>query len=223
MSEYETSVAIIETETSTAELAQEVHDRATQAQVAAKEAALIAEAQPHLPSGALQAGDTTSAARAEAQQTTPEATKQVHETAEHTKGVAEHAASSAHARGPGATGNAFDAVTQLRANVEKTTDAAVAEGQKNVQAAVNVGASYIEEAKNLASSAINTAASYLPASLKGGVIGTIVPAQGGPGNNASSDSVPTISAPLESGPHTVNSPYPPSGARAERVAVNESK
>lgn len=40
---YETSAAIIETETSTAELAQEVHNRATQARIAAKEAALIAE------------------------------------------------------------------------------------------------------------------------------------------------------------------------------------
>ena len=40
---YETSAAIIETETSTAELAEEVHNRATQARVAAKEAALLAE------------------------------------------------------------------------------------------------------------------------------------------------------------------------------------
>ena len=124
---YETSAAIIETETSTAELAEEVRNRATQARVAAKEAALIAEvsqphrslissvsklttgpchdvfslfpqAQPHLPSGAVQAGDTTTAARAEAQQTSPEAAQQVHATAEHTKGVAEHAASTAHVR-----------------------------------------------------------------------------------------------------------------------------
>ena len=47
---YETSAAIIETETSTAELAEEVRNRATQARVAAKEAALIAEvSQPHRP------------------------------------------------------------------------------------------------------------------------------------------------------------------------------
>ena len=39
---YETSAAIIETETSTAELAQEVRNHATQAQFAAKEAALTA-------------------------------------------------------------------------------------------------------------------------------------------------------------------------------------
>ena len=49
-----------------------------------------------MPSGAVQAGDTTTAARAEAQQPTPEAAQEVHETAEHTKGVAEHAASAAH-------------------------------------------------------------------------------------------------------------------------------
>ena len=56
------------------------------------------QAQPHLPSGALEAGDATTAARAEAEQETPEAAQQVHETAEHTKGVAEHAASTAHVR-----------------------------------------------------------------------------------------------------------------------------
>ena len=59
---------------------------------------LFPQAQPHLPSGAVQAGDTTTAARAEAQQTSPEAAQQVHATAEHTKGVAEHAASTAHVR-----------------------------------------------------------------------------------------------------------------------------
>ena len=52
----------------------------------------------------------------------------------------------------------YDAVTQLRAGVEETTDAAVAEGEKNVQAAANAGARYIESAKNLASSAFSTAA-----------------------------------------------------------------
>ena len=58
----------------------------------------LLQAQPHLPSGAVQAGDTTTAARAEAQQASPEAARQVHATAEHTKGVAEHAASTAHVR-----------------------------------------------------------------------------------------------------------------------------
>ena len=69
--------------------------------------------------------------------------------------------------GPGVTGNARDAVTQFRAKVEKTTDAAVAEGQKNVQAAADVGARYIEEAKSLANSAITTAAVCLRSSPRG--------------------------------------------------------
>ena len=149
----------------------------------------LLQAQPHLPSGAVQAGDTTTAARAEAQQASPEAARQVHATAEHTKGVAEHAASTAHVRltpfpdfwlrkclthtpcgwlhqtkGPGVTGNVYDAVTQLRAKVEETTDAAVAEGQKTVQAATNAGANYLGQAKNLASSAISTAAVCLSVS-----------------------------------------------------------
>lgn len=62
----------------------------------------------------------------------------------------------------------YDAVTQLRANVEETTGAAVAEGQKDVQAAANSGASYIEGAKNLASSAFSTAAVCLQLSLPRG-------------------------------------------------------
>ncbi|KAI0001667.1 hypothetical protein BJV77DRAFT_969109 [Russula vinacea] len=226
MSEYETSAAIIETETSTAELAEEVHNSATQAQIAAKETALtalIAEAQPHLPGGTLHAGDTTTAARAEAQQATPEAAQQVHETAEHTNGVAEHAASTAHTWGPGVTGNARDAVTQFRAKVEKTTDAAVAEGQKNVQAAADAGARYIEEAKSLANSAISTAASYLPASLKGGTTWSTTESEGDLGNNAPSGSVLPGGMPQESGPCTVDSPYPASEVHAQQVAVNESK
>ena len=58
-------------------------------------------------------------------------------------------------RGPGVTGNVYDAVTQLWARVEDTTDAAVTEGQKNVHAAVNTGANYLEQAKSLVSSAIS--------------------------------------------------------------------
>ena len=49
-------------------------------------------------------------------------------------------------------------MTQLRAKVGETTDAAVAEGQKSVQAAADAGARYVEGAKNLASSAFSTAA-----------------------------------------------------------------
>jgi hypothetical protein len=58
-----------------------------------------------LPSGAVQARDTTTAARTEAEQETPEAAQQVHETAEHTKGVAEHAASTAHVRSASSVGS----------------------------------------------------------------------------------------------------------------------
>lgn len=142
-------------------------------------------------------------------------------------------------RGSGVTGNARNAVSQLRANVEKTTDAAVAEGQKNVQAAADAGARYIEEAKSLASNAISTATvclsislrgssrfllyiqSYLPASLKGGTTGNT--AQGGPGNNGPPGSFPSSNAPLENGPRAVDSPYPASEVHAHQAVVNESK
>ena len=56
------------------------------------------QTQPHLPSGVLDAEDTITAARAEAQQAMPETAREVHEAAEHTKGMAEHAASTAHVR-----------------------------------------------------------------------------------------------------------------------------
>ncbi|KAH9997698.1 hypothetical protein BJV74DRAFT_883311 [Russula compacta] len=215
---YETSAAIIETETSTVELAQQVRNHATQERIAAKEAALIAGAQPHLPSGALRARDTTTAAHAEAQQATPEAAQEVQATAEHAKGVAEHAASTAHKWGPGVTGNAYDAVTQLRAKVEEATDAAVTDGQKNVQAAVNAGASYFDQAKNLASSAISTAA---PHRRKNG--GTTKSAQEDTENIAPSGGAPASSAALESGPHAVSNPYPTSDVHAKQLAVNKSE
>ena len=51
------------------------------------------QAQLHLPSGALDAEDIITASSAEAQQTMPETAWEVHGAAEHTKGMAEHAAS----------------------------------------------------------------------------------------------------------------------------------
>ena len=55
--------------------------------------------------------------------------------------------------------------------------------------------------------------SYLPASLTGGTTE----------NKAPSSSVPPSTAPLESGPHAVDDPYPESEVHAQHVAVNESK
>jgi len=126
--------------------------------------------------------------------------------------------------GPGVTGNVYDAVTQLRAKVEDTTDAAVTEGQKNVQAAVNTGANYLEQAKSLASSAISTAVSYFPTSLTGGTAGSATETvQGALGNDVPPGGFPATSTELESGPHTVSSPYPASDVQARQIAVNESK
>jgi hypothetical protein len=56
------------------------------------------QAQPHLPSGVLDAEDTITAARAEAQQAMPETAREVHEAAGHRKGMGEHAASAVHVR-----------------------------------------------------------------------------------------------------------------------------
>jgi hypothetical protein len=66
--------------------------------------------------------------------------------------------------------------------------------------------------------------SYLPASLTGGTTAsTAESAQGGPGNNEPSGGVGISSAPLESGPHTVDNPNPASEVHARQVGVNESK
>jgi hypothetical protein len=62
-------------------------------------------------------------------------------------------------------------VIQFGTGLEETTDAAVAEGQKNVQAAANAGASYLEQAKNLASSAVSTAAVRLSLPCQGLTVG----------------------------------------------------
>jgi hypothetical protein len=54
------------------------------------------QAQPHLLSGVLVTEDTITATCAEAQQAMPEIAQEVHKVAEHTKGMGEHTASTAH-------------------------------------------------------------------------------------------------------------------------------
>ncbi|TFY83543.1 hypothetical protein EWM64_g455 [Hericium alpestre] len=163
---YQTTAARTEAETSTAPLADQVHQRAEQTQDAAKAAASIAKSEgPH--TAAEPAKLTTTAANAESNAPNNSAAQQVHATAEYTKGVAQHAASTAHTMGPRVTGKTSDAFIQLEAQASQVTDAAVAEGQRNAQSATEAGANYLEQAKSLASSAIATAQSYLPTSVTG--------------------------------------------------------
>ena len=82
----------------------------------------------------------TTAAQATAQQ------PGVAPTAEHAKGVAEHAASVAHERGPAATGDLKDTIPALQAK----TGAAVEQGKADAQG-------YVQQAINLADSAVNAA------------------------------------------------------------------
>jgi hypothetical protein len=60
--------------------------------------------------------------------------------------------------------------------------------------------------------------SYLPASLKGGTTGSTTESEGVLGNNAASGGVPG-GMPQESGPRTVDSPYPTSEVHAQQELV----
>ena len=55
------------------------------------------------------------------------------------------------------TGEPLTATEKLRKDVSETTDAAVAQGEKDVHQAKAVGAGYVEQAKGHAQTAIDTA------------------------------------------------------------------
>ncbi|TFY72789.1 hypothetical protein EVG20_g203 [Dentipellis fragilis] len=280
---YETTAARVEAETSTAPLAKEVHQTAEQAHDAAKAAAAVARSEPSHPAS-LPADKTTTASNAESQAPNAAIAEKIHQTAQHVQGVAEHAASTAHTKGPGVTGNTSDAFVQLGTKAAETRDAAVAEGHKSVDSATATGAHYLEQAMNLAGSAMATAQSYLPngvpstsanaspatstrgsaSSAKATALSTLETAQqylssaqqaaqpyisGAqqaaqphvdaakstlqsylPGSQKPND-VASSTAPLESGPHTVGTPYPPTMDKTKgdtvtsalKVAENERK
>ncbi|KAI0052518.1 hypothetical protein FA95DRAFT_1601878 [Auriscalpium vulgare] len=103
---YETTAAGIETETSTVELANN--------EVAAAEAAPIAGTSPY-PANAAPASAVTPAANVESRARDPVEAHDIHNLADHhTAGVAQHAASTAHTKEPGLTGEPKDALTQLK-------------------------------------------------------------------------------------------------------------
>jgi hypothetical protein len=55
------------------------------------------------------------------------------------------------------TGEPTTATEQFRSDASRTTDAAVAEGKKDIDQAMAAGAGYVEQAKNLTNTAIETA------------------------------------------------------------------
>ena len=59
-------------------------------------------------------------------------------------------------RGRSLTREAPSAVDQLRHEVTKTTEAAVAEGERDVEAAKSAGAELVDQAKGLVGNAIST-------------------------------------------------------------------
>ncbi|KAI0319780.1 hypothetical protein OF83DRAFT_1108527 [Amylostereum chailletii] len=152
---FETSAAVAETESSTTKLARDVRRNAEITQEAAKKAAT--EAKTHVPLAAQPASETTTAANVTTNAPNSSAARQVAATAEHIKGVGEHAASTAHEKGPAVTGNPSDIVPQLGAK----TNEAVEQGKKDVEAASAAGATYLEQAKNIAGNVISSAQSYL--------------------------------------------------------------
>ncbi|KAJ3750726.1 hypothetical protein DFH05DRAFT_1410441 [Lentinula detonsa] len=110
------------------------------------------------PTGADAARSETTAAQAQAEAPTSEASRAVEYNAEQLQGAAQHAALAAKSLGKEFTGEPPSAADQLQAK----TNSAVAQGKADVDAAKVEGQSYLEQAKNLAGSAISSAQSYLP-------------------------------------------------------------
>ncbi|KAF8973669.1 hypothetical protein BDZ97DRAFT_1776200 [Flammula alnicola] len=145
----------------------------------------------------------------------PHIAYQVGENAEKEHEAAKQVASVAKMMGPKLTGEpatASDKVRddKVRDEASRTMDAAVEEGKRDIDSAKAAGAAYVEQVKALANSAIETAQAYLPASVGGKPTETTQGTQGSSHPTpASSKDIPATSAPLESGPHTVDTPYPP--------------
>ncbi|KDR85447.1 hypothetical protein GALMADRAFT_234326 [Galerina marginata CBS 339.88] len=113
----------------------------------------------------------TTAAEAKIDAPNPVIAHQVEVNAEEAQEAANQAAAHAKMMGTSLTGEPKTAVGQLRGDAAKTTNAAVAEGKRDVDEAKAVGAGYVEQAKALASSAIETAQSYLPSTIAGKPVG----------------------------------------------------
>ncbi|KAF9460094.1 hypothetical protein BDZ94DRAFT_1266655 [Collybia nuda] len=217
----------------------------------------------------------TTAATAQIEAPTSSIAREVEANAGHTKEAASEAALTAQIKGESLTGTPPSAVDQFQQQAQKTTKAAVAEGQRDVETAKVTGATYLDQAKSLASNAVNTAQAYLPSSV-GGILSSETSASQSPptgivsslqsGANsaigttkeylasaqemakphvenakgiaqgylgtagtqpiknppASSTGIPATSAPLESGPHTVNTPYSSTNTTNAKVGENSS-
>ncbi|KAH7909800.1 hypothetical protein BJ138DRAFT_1154420 [Hygrophoropsis aurantiaca] len=69
--------------------------------------------------------------------------------------------------GPEMTGEGRSPLDNLQSQAAKTTNAAVAEGQRDVHAAKGAGASYLDQAKSIAGNVYSSAQTYLQGSTEG--------------------------------------------------------
>jgi len=113
------------------------------------------------PTGTEQAKFKTTASEAERGALNRTVAKEVEQNAEQAQDVARQAALAAHSMGPEMTGE-MSAVEVLKSQAQRTTNAAVAEGQANIQSAKATGAGYLEQASTMASEALASARSYIP-------------------------------------------------------------
>ncbi|KAG6840908.1 hypothetical protein C0991_003250 [Blastosporella zonata] len=156
----------------------------------------------------------TTAAEAQIEAPTSRIARQVEVNAEHVHDAAHDAADVAKHRGPELTGATPTPADKFQQQVSAKTDAAVAEGHRDVDAGKAAGAGYVVQAKELVEKAISTAQSYLPDSVggeagtahealekaKGAVQGAFESARTAP-TPASSVGVPAPNAHPESGMH----------------------
>ncbi|KAH7930411.1 hypothetical protein BV22DRAFT_62695 [Leucogyrophana mollusca] len=102
------------------------------------------------PKGAERVQYETTAAGAQADAPNSRVSREVEENANQAKEAAEKAALAAQGMGSDMTGEGLTPLNTLQSQAAKTTNAAVAEGQRDVHAVKDTGASYLDQAKSIA-------------------------------------------------------------------------
>jgi hypothetical protein len=109
----------------------------------------------------------TTAAEARIEAPDAVAAHEVDVNAEKAHDAAEHAASFAKTMGSKYTGEPTTAADKFRGDASRTTNAAVAEGKKDVDKAKDAGAGFVQEVKDYAKCTIETVQGYLPTAIGG--------------------------------------------------------
>ncbi|OJA19823.1 nuclear receptor coregulator, partial [Rhizopogon vesiculosus] len=138
------------------------------------------------PQGAEQVRHETTAAHAQVEAPNSRVAHQVEENAEHAQKAAAKAAQAAQGMGSEFTGETRTAFDYLQSAAAQKTNAAAAEGQRDVHAAKDASASYLDQAKSAAENVVTSAQDYLQGSTDPQATANQQGSSTGPANTTSS-------------------------------------